>query len=108
VALEPGGLDRLDDLAGADRLASRGRSKRASHRPVPRSVASPNSRNGPANAEPSSHGTESVRAAVQWRGVAFVPVRDLAPTEIAVAWRHEPEDPLVRAFVALTQRAVEP
>jgi hypothetical protein len=33
-----------------------------------------------------------------------VPVRDLAPAEIAVAWRAHDENPLVRAFVAVARR----
>ncbi|WP_036725976.1 LysR family transcriptional regulator [Patulibacter minatonensis] len=37
-------------------------------------------------------------------GVAFVPVRDVAPTTIDVGWHPASEDPRVRAFVALARR----
>jgi DNA-binding transcriptional LysR family regulator len=46
----------------------------------------------------------SVERTVRWEGVRTVPVRDLAPAEIAVAWRAHDENPLVRAFVAVARR----
>lgn len=47
---------------------------------------------------------ESVQRAVSWQGVAFVPVEGIAPSEIALAWRTDDDDPLVRAFVAVARR----
>jgi DNA-binding transcriptional LysR family regulator len=38
-------------------------------------------------------------------GIAFVPVRDVEPATTALAWRPEPPDPLVEAFVRLAREA---
>lgn len=46
----------------------------------------------------------SVQRAVHWQGVALVPVVDLDPAEVAVAWRAEHDDSLVRAFAAVARR----
>ncbi len=44
---------------------------------------------------------ESVARAQSWSWLAFVEVRDIAPTTLAIAWRSDSRQPAVRSFVKL-------
>src|SRR5262249_9823812 len=46
----------------------------------------------------------SIANATAWPGLAFIPVPDVPPSSIAIAWRQDSQSALVREFVAIANQ----